>query len=151
MADIDPSCSRIPPRCEEPARPRALWPLLLLAPAACVAAILFRFNPSEHSFYPFCVFYRTTGLLCPGCGGLRSMHQLLHGHLAAAFRCNALLVSSLPAVLFLGARFIQARLTNRPFPLVCRPAWLWAGLVVMVLFGVLRNLPFAPFTALAPQ
>src|ERR1035438_1340940 len=76
--------------------------LITLAGAVCVllatltALVLFCFDPRQYHFYPICLFHQTTGLLCPGCGALRAMHQLLHGHLAVAFQFNPMLIVSLP-------------------------------------------------------
>ncbi|MCX6913024.1 MAG: DUF2752 domain-containing protein, partial [Verrucomicrobia bacterium] len=70
--------------------------------AAAVGLVLFCFDPRQYHFYPICFFHKATGLLCPGCGALRATHQLLHGHLAAAFRFNPMLVASLPFLLWFG-------------------------------------------------
>jgi hypothetical protein len=110
--------------------------LLLLA----ALIVLYAFEPAQSGFYPFCIFHLATGLLCPGCGSLRAVHQLLHGNVAAAFRFNALLVSSLPLVGISLARFVFLKAGHRPSAFVLKPLWLWAGLVVLVCFGVLRNL-----------
>src|SRR5436190_16352264 len=65
----------------------------------CVAvagmAILFWFDPAGHGFYPVCAFHQVTGLLCPGCGATRALHQILHGHLTDALRLNAFFVCSI--------------------------------------------------------
>src|SRR6266478_6212704 len=90
-------CGRIPPRYGETQRQPKVWfgvSALLIASAA----VLYFFNPAQFGFYPICFFYKTTGLLCPGCGTLRALHQLLHGHFEAAFRFNPLMVSSVPIV-----------------------------------------------------
>jgi hypothetical protein len=112
--------------------------------------ILFWFDPTRHSFYPVCALHRTTGLLCPGCGSLRAMHQLLHGNLAAALHFNVLLISSLPVWVWLSARFCVLKLKNQPATINIRPLWLWAGLILVVAFGILRNLPFGQLAWLAP-
>src|SRR5260221_9010819 len=78
---------------------------LLVGIIALAAGVLFFFDPAEHAFYPVCFFHRTTGLLCPGCGSLRAVHQLSHGHLAAAFRVKPLLVVCLPFLAWCGGRF----------------------------------------------
>jgi hypothetical protein len=114
------------------------------------AAILFLFNPTESGFYPVCLFHQSTGLLCPGCGSLRALHQLLHGNVIAALHFNALLVLSLPLAAWFCCRSIIANLKQRPAAICIRPAWLWSGLVVSVVFGILRNLPFAQSAWLAP-
>ena len=119
------------------------WPLLISGSvAALVAAILFCFDPSQYAFYPHCIFHQVTGYLCPGCGGLRAMHQLLHGNLASAWHFNALLVASLPLLsLWRGA--ILWRHFHGRVPGQFRLAWLWSGVAVILLFGILRNVSFA--------
>lgn len=42
-----------------------------------------------------------TGLKCPGCGSQRAIHQLLHFNVAGAFKYNALMVISIPVLVFL--------------------------------------------------
>ena len=67
-----------------------------------------------------------TGLLCPGCGTLRGLHQLLHGHLAAAFRLNPVMVLSLPLLGYVALASVWRRwhgLSRRP----ARPALAWAA------------------------
>src|SRR5438067_2053494 len=70
--------------------------LVCLSVLTVCAAILYFLDPAHFDFYPKCAFYQSTGLLCPGCGSLRALHQLLHGHWAEALRFNALLVLFLP-------------------------------------------------------
>jgi hypothetical protein len=118
--------------------------------AFAVGLVLFCFDPRQYHFYPVCLFHRTTGLLCPGCGALRALHQLLHGHLTAAFRFNPMLMVSLPFLFWLGARYGLQRARNQPVRIGVRPMWLWLALVALLLVSVLRNLPGAPFTLLCP-
>ena len=114
-----------------------------LAFLAMIAGVLFLFNPSQYHFYPVCFFHEVTGLLCPGCGALRAMHQLLHGHLAAAFHFNPLLVLALPFLFWMGVRLIARNAEHQSPSVALRPFWIWALFAVVVVFGVLRNLPFA--------
>jgi hypothetical protein len=122
----------------DPQRSRKVVLLLVGGVVAAGLGVLFFFNPGTSGFYPVCLFYLSTGLMCPGCGSLRAIHQLLHGHFAAAFHYNALLVSSLPLAGWMLARFGMAGLNQRPMPVI-RAWWLWTGLIVLVMFGVLRN------------
>lgn len=114
--------------------------LLVLAAAALLAAILFFFNPGQHGFYPFCLFYRMTGLQCPGCGSLRALHQLLHGNILEALRLNALLTLSLPFFVWLTVRSLAPLFGFQPIRLTVKPGWLWTGLAIVAAFGILRNL-----------
>lgn len=106
--------------------------------------LLYWHRPAGQFFYPRCSFHAMTGWWCPGCGGLRSVHELLHGHGLAAVRCNALFVVGAPAwVVWVWWR----RRTGRE---VLSPRLFWILFGVVVAFGILRNLPGVPFSWLAP-
>ena len=106
--------------------------------------LLFFFAPESYPFYPRCIFHELTGLNCPGCGGLRAAHRLLHGDLAGAFAFNPLLVLLSPVIgwFLLGwaVRGTTGRVWPNPFQ---RRLWIWVLLGVLVVFSVVRNLPFA--------
>jgi hypothetical protein len=129
-------------------RSTALAVSALLATAG--ALVLFCFDPRQYHFYPVCFLHQTTGLLCPGCGALRATHQLLHGHLEAAFRFNPMLVASLPVLAWLGARYSLRMAKNQPLSLGLRPLWLWLLLAAVLVFSVLRNVPGTTFALLRP-
>lgn len=119
--------------------------------AALALGVLFVFDPSRYAIYPTCLFHELTGLNCPGCGALRATHQLIHGHLAAAFRLNPFLCLVLPVMLLvLVKNAIQQLRGAAQKPKVVSPFWIRLLLAALILFTVLRNLPFAPFTWLAP-
>ena len=42
--------------------------------------------------YSFCVIYRLTGFLCPGCGGARAWMALLQGHVWESFLYHPLVI-----------------------------------------------------------
>ena len=79
---------------------------------AAFAVFYFVFDPMEWRWMPQCVFHRVTGLQCAGCGSQRMLHALLHGDIAGAFRANALVLLSLPAVAFLA--WVECERTRRP-------------------------------------
>jgi hypothetical protein len=108
-----------------------------------LVAVLFFFNPVEHGFFPRCFFRVITGWDCPGCGGLRAAHQLLHGDVRAAFALNPLLVLAFPLVVYFAARPLVERFAGLKLPQPFKSmTWLWLALAVVVSFGVLRNLPW---------
>ncbi len=116
----------------------------LLAAGAAVAVLYFC-DPATAGFFPVCTLHEMTGWQCPGCGGLRAAHQLSHGHIAAAWRLNPLAVALLPVALWLGLREAVRFLTGRQWPgLVTRPLFGWVLVAAMILFGILRNVPFHP-------
>ena len=92
----------------------------------------------QHHLFPPCPLYAATGLYCPGCGSTRAVHHLLHGHLAAAFGYNPLMVVSLPLLAYAVVReFVRGLPPARPLP----PWTVWAIFAVLVTFGIVRNLP----------
>ena len=139
----------VPPKLAERRR-CFLIPALVLFAATGGTGILFFFNPTQYGFYPVCYFHAATVLNCPGCGSLRALHQLLHGHVAEAARHNLLLLLCLPFLAGVMMRFVMARLRGQAMTFAVRSVWLWTFLGVAVVFTVLRNLPFPAFTWLSP-
>lgn len=136
-----------PPVIAAPDSTGMRWGWLLGAMGLGGLVILYFFNPVEHTFYPACQFYRLTDLHCPGCGSLRAMHHLTHGHVTAAFLSNPLLIVSIPWLAWLGI----SKLRNRSASvLLIQPAAAWTILAIVIVFGILRNLPFAAFAWMSP-
>jgi hypothetical protein len=112
-------------------------------------SFLYVFNPASSNFYIPCPFHKLTGLHCPGCGSLRAIHHLLHGHVVTALRLNALMVLLLP---FLGYNFVTYMMGNirgRPLPPLVVPAIaIWVFLGVVLLFWGIRNISTYPFSLL---
>lgn len=131
--------------------PRALAVAAALA-APVGAFVLYRFPPTDNSPYPRCLFHSLTGLHCPGCGATRCLHALLHGDLVQAAADNLLFLCLLPVLVVGGVSVWWALLRDRPVPSWRVPPWLlYAFFGIVLAFWVLRNLPFAPFTFLAPH
>ncbi|WP_156746169.1 DUF2752 domain-containing protein [Mycobacterium sp. 1423905.2] len=93
---------------------------------------------NTNSVYPQCPFKLFTGWNCPACGGLRMMHDLLHGDLAASINDNVFLLVGIP---LLAAWVVTRRYRGRAalsIPLMV------AIVVAMVGWTVIRNLPGFP-------
>jgi hypothetical protein len=120
-----------------------------LAGGFAAALVLYLLDPTRVPIYPVCTFHRLTGLECPGCGSLRALHQLLHGHLIAALRLNAFFVLSLPVFAWAGFRWVRRQMKNEP-AVAIRPAWLWLYLAALIAFGIIRDLPVPLFASFPP-
>jgi uncharacterized protein DUF2752 len=120
--------------------------------AAAGLAYVWALDPARGGVFIPCPFHRLTGRWCPGCGMTRALHDLLHGDVRAALGANVFLpvVVALGLALWLGS--LWPVLTGRRLDILSRvPSAVWTGLIVLaLLYGVLRNLPAAPFNALAP-
>jgi hypothetical protein len=110
------------------------------------AGVLYCFPPENHSFYPRCIFHALTGWECPGCGGTRAVYHLLHLRLAEAFHYNALLTVVAPfALTWFLVWYAELLFRNRRHKFPLRLPVTVCLYFVVVLFGVVRNLPFSIF------
>lgn len=126
-------------------------PAVVAAAAGGAAGLLVAVDPGEPGHYPTCPFLAVTGLYCPGCGTLRVVHQLLTGHPGAALGLNALFMVALPFLLYTYLRWAAERVAGVQLPAIKAPPWSVRVVpVLIVAFGVARNIPIDPFTALAP-
>ena len=88
--------------------------------------------------FPTCPFHLLTGWNCPGCGGLRMTHDLLHGDFGAAVVDNVFLLFGLPMLaLWLVLRWRSG------VPLMPKSA-VATVIVAAVTWTVIRNLPGFP-------
>jgi hypothetical protein len=135
--------------------PRAISERVLAAAGAFTmvggtAAVAY-FDPAKASFFPVCPLLALTGLACPGCGLTRGFHSLLGGDIISAIDFNALI--PLWAVIFAWAfvSFVLLALRGRGLKMwPIYPRFLWVFMVVLLSFGVLRNIPVWPLTILYP-
>lgn len=124
-------------------------PAAVAVAGAGLLTLLRLHDPHGSGSYGFCPSLVLTGLPCPGCGGLRAVNDLTHGDVAAAVSSNLIAVV-LVAGLAVGWVVWTAhrwRGRSRP-PFVISGRWAYVALAVVLLFGVVRNLPFG--SALAP-
>lgn len=125
---------------------RYIAPFAVSAVAVVGAAYSALRNPFAETLFPRCVLLETTGFACPACGATRATHLLFQGDIAGAFDFNALLVIALPLLLFALARWWIG--AARRWPSTWTTARAVGVFVVLLAWGVVRNLPFEPFAAL---
>lgn len=117
-------------------------PVIAIGTGALVAGSLAYIglaDPHRPGFlFPPCPFRALTGWNCPGCGGLRMTHDLLHGDLGAAVTDNAFALVGVPLlVLWLVVRWRRG-LRLMPVPAIVVIA------LATVAWTVLRNWPGFP-------
>lgn len=126
----------------------------IAVPAGVLAAVAGAFgyvatvDPNQPGHYPVCPLLRFTGVYCPGCGGLRSAHAFAHGDLAAAFGANALAVAGYALFAVLWTVWLVREARGKPLRFALRPVHWWGIGALLLVFTVVRNLPFG--SALAP-
>lgn len=108
-------------------------------------------DPTQFSLLPVCPMYAMTGYACPGCGLTRGFHALFHGDIVTALDFNALIPvwAAIFAYTFVSLGLVAIRGKGLPM----WPTWprfLWTFMIVLLVFGVLRNVPVYPFSILFP-
>lgn len=152
-APTSPAFEASQPRLHLPGMSVPLWLAYAAIAAAGLSAltVVYLFDPRNPGLYPVCPFFGLTGYHCPGCGALRALHQLLHGNLAAALGYNAYSMLALPVLAYsFAASGLRSLGWLAPRPIFLSSFWIWALLAAVLSFWLLRNLPLAPFTLLAP-
>ena len=102
--------------------------------------------------YPGCLFHQTTGLWCPGCGLTRGTYQLLHGHVGAALSYNIFTPLALVAIAVAWLGWLRASRDMPPLRLPRHTGGFTSAAlpVLMIAYGIARNIPLAPLRTLAP-
>ena len=109
------------------------------------------FNPTTQGFFPVCPLFKLTGWACPGCGLTRGFHALFHGDVLTALGFNAMLPVYAVFFGYLLLAMLLIALRGRGISLnFLHPKIIWGFLIVSLVFAVVRNLPFYPFTLLYP-
>ena len=115
------------------------------------SAAVWAFDPSTTHFLPVCPLYAMTGFACPGCGLTRAFHALFHGDAVTALDFNALLPIWVAVFGYLFVSLVLTAIRGRGL------TWKWVSpgvlmglLALLLIFGVVRNLPFYPFSILFP-
>ena len=130
--------------------------LVALAVSGLVAAfvVVGVLPPTDNSWYPKCMSYQFAGIHCPGCGMTRAVHAALNGRFLEALSQNALVFVVVPYLLVMLLRSLWNYLWQIPLPrrTFRQPTWVTVALfAVLLLFAIVRNIPVAPFTSLAPH
>lgn len=125
-------------------------PLMVAAGTTLVCAAIWVGDPTApHGPLPVCPTKALLGIDCPGCGSLRMLYWLMHGNLLAAARFNALALVAIALLLWAYVAWTYGRVAGRRIRSWQHYRWSAAVTLALVLaWFAVRNIPFAPFTAL---
>jgi hypothetical protein len=122
----------------------ARWwePALAVGVLAAVSIYTFVSNPYAGGVFPSCVFLAGSGHYCPGCGGLRAAHSLMHGDFAAAMDMNPVVVLIIIplGIVALGWWILRTAGVAPPPPRLSTGA-AWALPILLFVFWIVRNIP----------
>ncbi len=118
-----------------------------------IIILYYFYNEANSGWSVQCLFHQITGLQCPGCGGQRALHYLLHGKFLTALRYNVLFVLFMPFFIYLYIILVQTYGLKKQvsIDIFCFSGKFgWIVLTVTMLFFILRNIPYIPFIYLSP-
>ncbi|WP_052720287.1 MULTISPECIES: DUF2752 domain-containing protein [Actinoplanes] len=127
-----------------------LAPLAILACAGAAAGYTLASDPAsaQAGAAPTCLLKYLTGFVCPGCGGTRAAWFLMHGDLPDAARHHVMFVFAVPFLVYMYVAWAGQRVFRWRLPqLTISPAVMITFMAVWGVWSILRNLPWAPFTA----
>lgn len=123
---------------------KRLFGVTVLGAALAVTALILMYVLPALHFPAYCMLNRAFGVQCPGCGGTHMLLAAVRGDFYQAFRYNPYLFLTLPVMgvfaLYQMARYVLNLQLSA-----------WVDNLVMyytislVVYGVLRNLPFLQF------
>lgn len=125
--------------------------IVLLSVGLIVAMLYYFINPNFNLF-PRCPLYSTTGILCPGCGSQRALHDFLHLDFEGVIRHNILFIFGILLLLYhftiLGLNLLFSKnyfnlLYHKKTPIII--------LVIVIVYWILRNIPVYPLNLLVPN
>lgn len=116
-----------------------------------VVLVYFSYNPSESSIFPKCPFYSFTGFFCPGCGSQRAIHKFLHGDIFGGFKHNYLIMLLPMVLIYDWAVILFNKHSGKKIKNILHYSKVtYSILAIILLFWLLRNINFFPFSILAP-
>ena len=116
--------------------------------------ILLFFLPAvngNEDIYPLCISCDKLGIYCPACGTGRALSCLAHGNLGEAFKLNQLLIIFLPFAFYWYICNILECFNLQPKRLKLNRKIILVIIIVVITYGILRNIPIYPFKFLAPH
>jgi hypothetical protein len=118
---------------------------MTVASSAALGGYLYFVDPNNPaSAYPQCPLKQLTGVDCPGCGGLRATHSLVHGDIAGVLDHNVLALVIVPLIAYLITRWVLG-LFGKELPQFRLPYWTRYAIPIGVLaFSIVRNIPSTP-------
>lgn len=122
--------------------------LTSLALAASFGGLLI-FLAAAHITLPPCLFFKLTGLYCPGCGGTRACIALLHGHFLRSLVYHPVVLYGTAVYTVYALRNLLALFAGRKGVFIqgmaFREVYLYIAVTIILVNWVLKNILLCVF------
>ncbi|RDY32202.1 DUF2752 domain-containing protein [Lachnotalea glycerini] len=121
--------------------------LVLLILALFTISLIYLFHIHYEIFLFPCLFHKLTGLYCPGCGGTRSVHALLHGHPLVSLQYNPIVVYCVCIyICYMFSNTIEILSKHKiKIGMKYRDCYIMLGLILILIFFIIRNILLIAF------
>lgn len=127
--------------------PAVVWPVLVAVLCGAGALAVTIVDPHTPGRWPTCPSLTLTGFYCAGCGSMRAVNSLMHLDFMGALNMNPAIYVALPILGYLWLQWLLQTTTGGKRKLGSAK-YIWALLAVIILYTILRNIPFfAPWLA----
>ncbi|MFC4373012.1 DUF2752 domain-containing protein [Nocardia halotolerans] len=131
------------PQTAQPTWQRLTPPLLTAGLGVGVLALLRFRDPHVAGSYGLCPVDALFGVYCPGCGGMRAVHNLTDGRILDSLHSNVLALPLIIAfVAFVVDWFLRARRGQNPRLPGLGRATVWTFFGLLAVYTVVRNTPW---------
>lgn len=123
--------------------------LFLLCTLSIIFAFVLRYVNIKYNIGLVCISNKISGLYCPGCGMTRAVFSLMELDFYQAFRYNIFSIILLPILVVYGLCSGCGWIFNKNNPVENKiPTIFWIIIIVLLLiYGILRNIPMFSFLA----
>ena len=116
--------------------------IILIEISIVIIAILLLNTIDIGEFIPDCLFYETTGLQCPSCGGTRCVVNILHGNFKEAFLFHPIFFITIVYLVIVNIIYLinlnrKKSIAKWIYP---KPYYAIIIAVILIIYGVVRNI-----------
>ncbi|MFD3595334.1 DUF2752 domain-containing protein [Nocardia sp. NPDC058640] len=128
---------------DRPAVRRLAAPVVAAGLGIGALALLHFRDPHVEGSYGLCPSFALLGVYCPGCGGMRAMHNLTDGRFLDSLHSNVLaLPLTIAFAVFVIDWIVRARRGKTWRLPSLSPAVVWSFFGLLAVYTVLRNTPW---------
>lgn len=107
-----------------------------------VLRYFYNHNPSNNETpFAICITKQIANIDCPGCGGQRAFHELLHGNFIEAGKLNIFIYFFAPLLAYIFFSFALKPFNINLPDINLTTKGLILSLIILVIFTIFRNFP----------
>lgn len=120
---------------------KTILKIAMVIALAITITLLYLYDPTTSAYSYHCPIKALTGFDCPGCGGQRAAHALLHLRFNEAVAYNPfLVVAALYLFAVVALQFLKGPRVEKARRFVFSQTMVWIYLALMIAWTIVRNI-----------